>query len=92
LAGLACFAKLDKNRVRGLGVGKQALERVANSGRVADFGKGLSEFGVNADAARAFMQKLESELAARGRDAGRTARNTSLRSGTVLVYFLIVSQ
>ena len=46
---------------------EETLERVGNSGRVADFGKDLGEFGVNADAARAFMQKLKSKLAARGR-------------------------
>jgi hypothetical protein len=71
LAGL--LAKLDKNRVRCLGVGKQALERVANASRVADLGKGLDEPGVNRDSARAFVQKLKPEQPLGFADGARIA-------------------
>src|SRR5580692_3995308 len=76
----------------GLGVREESFERVASPGNVADLGEGLDQRGMNADPPGAFVQKLKIKLAPHGRHGSRIARNTSLRSGTVLVYFLIVSQ
>jgi hypothetical protein len=69
--------------MRGLGVGKQAPERVANASRIADLGEGLHELGVNADATGAFMQKLKIKLVSHCRDGARIEQNLSLRRSGV---------
>jgi hypothetical protein len=49
-------------RMRSLGVGKQAFQRIANASPIAELGKGLHKRGVDLDSARALVKEFEVQL------------------------------
>ena len=71
---IGVVAELDIDRMRSLGVGKQAFQRIANASPIAELGKGLHKRGVNRDSARAFMQKLKLEPPLGFADRARIAK------------------